>query len=73
MPSGSFYLTDRFDAVPSEAAASGNVSFLNQAAFTVVAGKITKDVNDFQTVTRQVIANLEGGYYNPNPEYNHPG
>jgi hypothetical protein len=71
--SGSFNLTDRFDAVPSEAAASGNVPTLNQAAFKVVAGKISKDVKDFKTVTRQVIANLEGGYYNPKPEYNHPG
>lgn len=65
MPSGSFYLTDRFEPVASVSLAGSNVPFLDQAAFQIKTGKITKNVNDFATVTKQVIANLEGGYFNP--------
>lgn len=38
---------------------SGNISAV------ISAPPITKDTKDFATVTRQVIAYLEGGYYNP--------
>lgn len=35
------------------------------AGFTITTGPVTKDAADFKTVTKQVIANLEGGYFNP--------
>ena len=65
----SYFLTDVFTPVPS----ADSVPFITGESFKVVVGKITKEVNDFKTVTKQVVANLEGGYYNPKPEYNHPG
>lgn len=65
----SYFLIDEFTPVPSPNLAP----FETGESYKVVAGKITKEVNDFKSVTRQVIANLEGGYYNPNPAYNHPG
>ena len=65
----SYFLTSEFIAVPS----SNMAPFETGESYKIVAGPITKEVKDFRTVTRQVIANLEGGYYNPNPAYNHPG
>jgi hypothetical protein len=43
----------------------GTSNYETGQSFTVGVGPITKEVTDFITVTRQVIANLEGGYYNP--------
>lgn len=34
-------------------------------AGVITVGAVTKNVNSFEEVTKQVIANLEGGYYNP--------
>jgi hypothetical protein len=34
-------------------------------AGVITVGPVTKIVNSFEEVTKQVIANLEGGYYNP--------
>ena len=34
-------------------------------AGAITAGPVTKNVNSFEEVTKQVIANLEGGYFNP--------
>jgi hypothetical protein len=34
-------------------------------AGVITVGPVTKTVNSFEEVTKQVIANLEGGYYNP--------
>jgi len=65
----SYFLTNEFTPVPSATLAP----FETGESYKVTAGKITKEVKDFKTVTRQVIANLEGGYYNPAPGYNHPG
>lgn len=50
-----------------------NSNYETGQSFVVGVGPVTKEVTDFITVTRQVIANLEGGYYNPDPSYNHPG
>lgn len=65
----SYFLTSEFVPVPS----LNTAPFETGESYKIVAGPITKEVKDFKTVTRQVIANLEGGYYNPNPAYNHPG
>lgn len=65
----SYFLTSEFVPVPS----LNMVPFETGESYKIVAGPITKEVKDFKTVTRQVIANLEGGYYNPSPAYNHPG
>jgi len=45
--------------------ATENVSFNQGKSYTVVAGTIKKEVSKFEEVTKQVIAYLEGGYYNP--------
>jgi hypothetical protein len=34
-------------------------------AGVITVGAVTKNVNSFEEVTKQVIANLEGGYFNP--------
>lgn len=65
MPSGSFYLTEKFEPIASTNLQASGVVFLNEAGFSITSGTITKDINDFKTVTKNVIANLEGGYYNP--------
>lgn len=57
----SFFLTSEFKTVPEV----GNVAFDQGASYKVTAGKITKETNSFEEVTKQVIAYLEGGYYNP--------
>lgn len=56
-----FFLTTEFTA-PS---ATENVSFDEGRSYEVVAGTIKKETNKFEDVTKQVIAYLEGGYYNP--------
>jgi len=63
--SGSFYLTEKFEPVATTNLQGGSYEFINEASYKVSVGKITKDISDFKTVTKQVIANLEGGYYNP--------
>lgn len=40
-------------------------SFLGTKSASVTADPVTKETKDFLKVTRQIIANLEGGYYNP--------
>lgn len=66
MFSGSFYLTDRFDAVPSVSLSEAATTFVNAVSSVFGTGtKITKDITDFATITRLVIENLEGGYYSP--------
>jgi len=65
MFSGSFYLTDKFEPVATTNLQAGSYEFNNGQSYKIGVGKITKDVSDFKTVTKQVIANLEGGYYNP--------
>jgi hypothetical protein len=56
-----FYLTSEFKVVEP----TTGESFDGGASYTVSAGKITKDTKKFEEVTKQVIAYLEGGYYNP--------
>lgn len=68
----SYYLTSEFIAQPLNAGRD-NANYEVGQSYTVGVGPVTKEVSDFITVTKQVIANLEGGYYNPNPAYNHPG
>jgi hypothetical protein len=58
-----FFLTSEFKSA-TPAPASG-VGFEQGASYKVTVGKITKEVKSFEEVTKQVIANLEGGYYNP--------
>ena len=57
----SFFLTSEFKAAP----VAENVSFDQGKSYTVVAGTIKKEISKFEEVTKQVIAYLEGGYYNP--------
>jgi hypothetical protein len=57
----SFFLTSEFKTVPEV----GNVAFDQGASYKVTAGTIAKKANSFEEVTKQVIAYLEGGYYNP--------
>ena len=57
----SFFLTSEFKIVPK----AEDVSFDQGVSYTVVAGPVKKELSKFEEVTKQVIANLEGGYYNP--------
>jgi hypothetical protein len=57
----SFFLTNEFKSTQP----TTGESFDGGASYKVSAGTITKDVKKFEEVTRQVIAYLEGGYYNP--------
>lgn len=57
----SFFLTSEFKVVP----ATENVSFDEGKSYTVVAGAVKKETVEFEELVKQVIANLEGGYYNP--------
>ena len=41
------------------------INFLGTKSSSVPADPVTKETKDFLKVTRQVIAYLEGGYYNP--------
>lgn len=68
----SYFLGSEFAPQAFEGTGGGSWDFTG-AGFTVTAGKVTKEVSDFKSVTKQVIAYLEGGYYNPAPGYNHPG
>jgi hypothetical protein len=63
--SGSFYLTEKFEAVATTNLELGSYEYNNEASYKVTAGPITKTASDFKTVTQQVIANLEGGYAHP--------
>jgi hypothetical protein len=44
---------------------AGSIVDSTAVSGVITAGPITKDAKDFATVTRQVIANLEGGYADP--------
>ena len=60
----SYFLGSEFAPQAFEGTAGGSRDFTGES-FSITVGKITKDVSDFTTVTKQVIANLEGGYFNP--------
>ncbi len=56
-----FFLTSEFKSVqPTE-----NVTFDQGKSSNVPTGTIKKEISKFAEVTKQVIAYLEGGYYNP--------
>jgi hypothetical protein len=63
--SGSYYLTEKFEPVASTNLTQGSYEFSDEASYRIVAGKITKDITTFAEVTKLVIGNLEGGYFNP--------
>lgn len=56
-----FFLTSEFKVAP----ATENVTFDQGKSSNVPTGTIKKEVSKFADVTKQVIAYLEGGYYNP--------
>lgn len=56
-----FFLTSEFKVAP----ATEDVSFNQGKSYAVVAGTIKKETIKFEEIAKQVIANLEGGYYNP--------
>ncbi len=60
----SYFLTNTLKAYTGTSANTGTSTYTGTSA-KIVAGKITKEVVDFKTTTRQVIAYLEGGYYHP--------
>ncbi len=60
----SYFLSKEFTPQSLSPTSEGNYPVTGES-FSITAGKITKDVTDFTTVTKQVIANLEGGYFNP--------
>jgi hypothetical protein len=58
-----FFLTSEFKgSTPSPAS---GIAFEQGASYKVTVGKITKEASSFAEVTKQVVAYLEGGYYNP--------
>jgi hypothetical protein len=66
--SGSFNLgvieTSGFYTGDAESARA-NVTFSDAKSYKITAGSIDKKISDFTAITKQVIANLEGGYFNP--------
>lgn len=60
-----FFLTDNFVEYETRVQTDQLITFTNVKSSAVAAQPPTKEVNDFKTVARQVIAYLEGGYYNP--------
>jgi hypothetical protein len=57
----------QFGINASNISISGGGTFVDSGltAGVITVGPVTKTVNSFEEVTKQVIANLEGGYYNP--------
>lgn len=74
-----YFLTDSFAGTAPTPQTPKELTFLKSKSSAVSAQAPTQGVNDFKTVTRQVIAYLEGGYYNPlyhnigDPRYNTSG
>ena len=72
----SFFLGKDFGKGSSSSSNGGNINkggyaFLKLTSTFIKSSPVRKEVVDFLEVTRQVIANLEGGYYNP--EYHNTG
>lgn len=61
----SFFLSSEAIPTPYLNVNDPNVTFSDAQSYKVTAGSIDKKVSDFTAVTKQVIANLEGGYFNP--------
>lgn len=60
-----YFLTDSFLNTPPDTPGSGGYTFTKAKSVKVKAQPPAKEITDFASVTRQVIAYLEGGYYNP--------
>lgn len=60
-----YFLTIDLEGQAPDNLTAGNINFLNTVTAQVKATPPTKAVNSFEVVARQVIAYLEGGYYNP--------
>ena len=61
----SYYLTDTLKSNQSVLLNNSNYQFFQGSSYTVTASPVEQKTKSFAEVTRQVIANLEGGYYNP--------
>jgi hypothetical protein len=59
--------TTQFGVNASNISVNSGGTFVDSGltAGAITAGPVTKNVNSFEEVTKQVIANLEGGYFNP--------